>query len=186
MAQAQAPAGAPKEGSQVAAHAPHQPGFPPFQANTFGGQLLWFAIAFGLLYYFMSKVALPKIGAVLEDRRSRIARDLEEAQAMRQRSEEAEAAYQLSLTEARDRSKGIAQEMRDKLTAESDVRRRALEAELAEKIAASEATIRSRTTAAMSNVRGIAADAATAIVERVTGRAPDRAVVDAALDRTLR
>lgn len=186
MAQAQAPAGAPREGSQVAANAPHQPGFPPFQANTFAGQLLWFAIAFGLLYYVMSKVALPKIGAVLEDRRARIARDLEEAQALRQRSEEAEAAYERSLTEARDRAKGIAQEMRDRLAQESDAKRRALETELAERLAASEATIRSRTADAMSNVRGIATDAAAAIVERLTGRAPDRAAVEAALDRTLR
>lgn len=186
MAQAQAPAGAPVAGTQVSETAPHQPGFPPFAADTFAGQLLWFAIAFGLLYYLMSKIALPRIGAVLDDRRDRIGRDLDEAQALRTQSQEAEAAFQLSLAEARERSKGIAQETRDRLAAETDTSRKALEADLAGKIAAAEATIRSRTEDAMSNVRAIAGEAASAIVERLTGRAPDQAAVEAALDRSVR
>lgn len=164
----------------------HQAGFPPFQPGSFPGQLLWFAIAFGLLYYVMSKIALPKVGAVLENRRQHIARDLDEAQALRTQSEEAEASYQASLAAARDRSKGIATEMRGRLTAESDAKRKTLEAELAAKLADAEATIRSRTEDAMSNVRAVAAEAAAAIVERLTGRAPDPAALDAALDHTVR
>lgn len=165
--------------------AAHKASFPPFEAHTFGPQLLWFAIAFGLLYYLMSRIALPKVGAILHDRQQRIAQDLDEAQTLRTQSQEAEAAFQLSLSEARDRSKGIAQEMRDRLAAETDTKRKALEADLAEKVAAAEATIRSRTDDAMSNVRAIAAEAAAAIVERLIGRVPPRASVDAALDRTL-
>jgi F-type H+-transporting ATPase subunit b len=77
----------------------------------------------------------------------------------------------------------IAQEAREALMAESDVKRKTLEAELAGRIADAEATISARTAEAMASVRGIAADAATAIVERLTGKAPERAVVEAALDR---
>lgn len=165
--------------------AAHKAAFPPFESHSFGPQLIWFAIAFGLLYYLMSKVALPKVGAILQDRQQRIANDLGEAQALRTQSEEAEAAFQRSLAEARDRSKGIAQETRDKLSAETDETRKALEADLAGKVAAAEATIRSRTEDAMSNVRSIASGAATAIVERLIGRTPPQASVDAALDRTL-
>lgn len=161
----------------------HKAAFPPFQADTFAGQLLWFAISFGLLYWLMSKVALPKIGAVLHDRSQRIAADLAEADGMRSRAEEAAAAYEAALAQARDKAKGIAQEMRDKLTAESDAQRKSLEAELATKLAEAEATIGARTKEAMSSVRGIAADAAGSIVERLTGRAPDQAAIEAALDR---
>ena len=166
--------------------AAHKAAFPPFQANTFPGQLLWFAIAFGLLYYVMSKIALPKIGAILENRRQRIAADLDEAHAMRTQSQEAETSYQAALSAARERSKQISDETRAKLNQESDSKRRTLEAELSEKLAAAEATIRSRTEFAMSNVRGVASDAANAIVERLTGKAPDPGALDAALDRTVR
>ena len=58
-----------------------------------------------------------------------------------------------------------------------------LEAELADRIAHSEEAISATTAQAMASVRGIAADTATAIVERLTGEAPARETVEAALDR---
>ncbi len=159
--------------------------FPPFQTETFASQLLWFAISFGLLYYLMAKVALPRVGAILEERSNRIAKNLEEAQRLKEESEAAAAAYEKSLNEARAKAKAIAQETRDALLAESEAKRKALEAELAQKIAASEAAISARTAEAMASVRGIAADAAAAIVERLTGQSPERAAVEAALNRAL-
>ena len=164
--------------------AEHAGAFPPFETSTFLSQLIWLAIAFGLLYYLMSKVALPRVEGALNRRADRIGRDLDEAHAMRRRSEEAGAAYELALSQARERATGIAQQMRDSLSAESDARRKALEAELAAKMTTAEDTIRTRTADAMSNVRGIASELATSIVERLTGRAPDSAKIQAALDRT--
>lgn len=165
--------------------AAHKAAFPPFQAESFAPQLLWFAIAFGALYYLMSKLALPRVADALHARSRRIGSDLEEAQRFRQRSEEAGAAYEQALAQARDKAKGIAQATREALSTESEVRRKALEAELAEKLAGAEATIRSRTDAAMANVRDIASDAASAIIERLTGRPPDGAKIRSALDRSL-
>lgn len=160
--------------------------FPPFASETFASQLVWLALTFGLLYILMSRVALPRVAKVLHDRSVRIAADLQEAQAFKTQSEAAGAAYEKSLTEAGNKAKAIAQETRTTLAAEADVKRKALEATLATRIAESEATIRSRTAEAMGNVRGIAAEAAGAIVERLTGRAPDSAAIHAALDRTLK
>lgn len=159
--------------------------FPPFASETFASQLLWFAITFGLLYWLMAKVALPRVGEIIENRTNRIADDLAEAERLRAESEAAGQAYERSLAEARAKAKAIAQETRDALTAEADAKRKALEAELAAKIAESEATISARTAQAMASVREIAADTAIAIVERLTGRAPERTAVEAALDRTV-
>ena len=58
----------------------HGRGFPPFDATTFASQLFWFALTFILLYLLMSRVALPRIGTILEDRRKRVESDLAEAQ----------------------------------------------------------------------------------------------------------
>lgn len=164
--------------------AEHAGAFPPFEASTFLSQLIWLAIAFGLLFYLMSKVALPRVAGAIHARAERISRDLDEAHALRQRSEEAGAAYERALADAQDRAKGIAQQTRDTLGAESDARRKALEAELGAKMIDAEATIRARTDEAMSNVRGIASELASSIIERLTGRVPDGAKIQAALDRT--
>jgi F-type H+-transporting ATPase subunit b len=165
--------------------AEHKGAFPPFEPATFASQILWLAITFGLLYYLMSKVALPRVATLLERRSERISRDLADAEAMRSQSQAAGAAYEASLAEAHAKAKAIAQETRAALSAEADARRKALEAELARKIAESEATIRTRTEEAMASVRGIAADTASAIVERLTGRAPDAGTIATATNRTL-
>jgi F-type H+-transporting ATPase subunit b len=159
--------------------------FPPFASETYASQLIWFSIAFGLLYYVMSRIALPRVAAVMENRSQRIASDLSEAERLRVESEAAGAAYEKSLEDARTKAKAIAQEMREGLTAESEAQRKRLEAELHERLAVAETTIAARTQEAMASVRGIAADTAAAIVERLTGQAPDRRAVEAALDRTL-
>ena len=159
-------------------------GFPPFETQTYGGQLLWLAITFGLLYLLLSRLVLPRLTGIIEGRRETIARDLDDAAAMKTRAEEAGSAYDKALGEARARAQALAQETRNQLTAESDTKRKALEADLASRLAEAEASIAATKSQAMSNVRGIARDTASAIVERLTGRAPSPQTVEAALDQT--
>ena len=64
--------------------------FPPFDAGTFPSQLVWFAIAFGFLYWYLAKRGLPQLGAVIEGRKARIAGDLDEATAMQQKADAAD------------------------------------------------------------------------------------------------
>jgi F-type H+-transporting ATPase subunit b len=172
--------------TQAAPEGAHAGGFPPFESHTFASQLIWFAITFGLLYLLMSRVALPKVAAIIESRSSRLASDLDEAQRLKSRSEAAGEAYAKSLAEARAKAKDIARDTRSALNAETETRRKALEAELHAKLEVSEAALRTRTAEAMGNVRSIAADTAAAIVERLTGRTPDRAALEAALDQPPR
>ena len=157
-------------------------GFPPFATETFGGQLLWLAITFVVLYTLMSKLVLPRLTGIIENRRAMIAKDLDDAAAMKTRAEEAGTAYDKALAEAKGRAQTLAQETRAKLSAESDAQRKALEADLNARLAESEATITARKAEAMGHVRGIARDTASAIIERLTGRTPAPQSVEAALD----
>ncbi len=160
--------------------------FPPFQKETFASQLLWFAVFFVLLYLIVSRVAVPRVGGILEARRARIAADLAEAERLHEESEAALAAYEKALAEARARAQAIGAETTAKLAAESERQRKVLETQLNTQLAAAEQTVAATKTAAMANVRGIAADAAVAIVERLIGTAPSPQAVDAALDASLK
>ncbi len=156
--------------------------FPPFDTSTFPSQLLWFAISFGALYYYMSKRFLPQVGAVIEARKARIAKDLDEATAMQQKADAAAAAHEKALADARAKAQALAQATRDQLAAEADARRKALEDELSAKLAAAEAQIATTRAQAMSSVADIARDATAAIVERLIGRAPDPGAVASAVE----
>ena len=93
-------------------------GFPPFQSHTFASQLVWLAIAFVLLYVLMARLALPRVGAIIESRQKRIADDLAEAARLKSESDAAVAAYEKALADARTRAQAIANETRERQAAD--------------------------------------------------------------------
>ena len=164
-----------------------KPPFPPFNKDTFASQLVWLALTFVLLYLLMSRVALPRVGGIIAARSTQVAADLAEAQKLKDETDGAIAAYEKTLADARANAQALAAQTRDKLMAAADQRRKQLEGKLNEKLAEAEKTIVATKTAAMSNVRAIATEAAAAIVQRLIGTAPDdRAVADAVTDALKR
>src|SRR4029079_108271 len=161
-------------------------GFPPFQSQTFASQLVWLAIAFVLLYVLMAKLALPRVGAIIESRQKRIEDDLADASRLKGESDAAVAAYEKALADARNRAQVIATETRERQAGEAEARRKTLESELNTKLAEAEKTIAATKQAAMGNVRSIAEDATRAIVERLIGKAPNEKSVAAAVADALK
>jgi F-type H+-transporting ATPase subunit b len=155
--------------------------FPPFQSQHFPSQLLWLALTFLLLYVLMSRIALPRIGAILAERNKRVAEDLAAAQRFKEQSDAADAAYQKSLADARSRAQAIANATRERQAAEAEAINKRLEAELHEKLAAAERAIEATRAAAMQNVGSIATEVAAAIVERLIGTPPAEREVAAAI-----
>ena len=111
---------------------------------------------------------------------------LAEANRLKEQSDAALKSYEKSLADARGRAQALANETRDKLGAEAEARRKALEGQLNLKLTEAEKTIATTKTAAMTNVRGIAVDTATAIVERLIGSAPSGSAVEAAVADALK
>ena len=143
-------------------------------------------IAFVALYLIVSRFALPRVGSLLDARQDAIDGDLAEAQKLKDASDSALKAYEGELAAARSRAQAIGNESRDKANAQAEAERKALEEQLAAKLAEAEKTIASTRATAMSNVRGIAADAAVAIVQRLTGVVPDGTTVNRAVDASLK
>ncbi len=164
----------------------HKAPFPPFQKDTFASQLVSLLIAFALLYLIVSRLALPRVGKTIDDRQNAIEGDLAAAQSLKDQSDNALKAYESELAGARSRAQAIGAETRDKLNAASEAQRKTLEDQLSVKLADAEKTIASTREAAMSNVRGIAAEAAAAIVQRLTGMLPESKAVDSAVDASLK
>jgi F-type H+-transporting ATPase subunit b len=181
MAQPQTPAPQATQ-TEVGHNGGDHTAFPPFETSTFPGQLLWLAISFGVLYYFMAKTALPAIGATIKLRKDRIAKDIDDATAMQQKADAAAAAHEKALADARARAHSLAQAARDQLAAEADAKRKAVEEELAAKFAAAERQIAATREQAMANVGAIAREATGAIVERLIGRPAKPETIAAAVD----
>lgn len=164
----------------------HKGTFPPFDSHTFASQLVWLVITFVCLYVVLAKVALPRVGGIIAERQKRIDDDLAQANSFKTQSDSAIAAYEKALANARNRAQSIANDMREKQTAEAESVRKKIEDQFNVKLADAEKTIAATKQAAMANVRGIATDAAKAIVERLTGKAPADTAIDAAITDVLK
>lgn len=147
----------------------HQGAFPPMDTATFPSQIFWLVIFFGLLYLLMSRLALPKMAAVLAHRHKTIEGDLAKATALKNETEAAVQAYEKALADARARAQGIAAETRAKMTAEMDAERGALEKKIAAKTADAESKIATAKSQAMKDVGEVAAETAAEIVSELTG-----------------
>jgi F-type H+-transporting ATPase subunit b len=155
--------------------------FPPFESEHFPSQLVWLVISFVLLYVLMSRIALPRIGGIMAARSKVISDDLAAAEQLKERSNAAQAAYEKALADARSRAQALAGATREQQAREAEDMHKRLEAQLHERIAAAEQSIAKSRDGAMGNVRSIAAEAASAIVERLIGQRPRDEEIAAAL-----
>jgi F-type H+-transporting ATPase subunit b len=144
-------------------------GMPQLDPNSFMPQLVWLAITFVILYLLMSRVALPRISEVLEERQNRVAHDLQEAERLKIEAEKASSDYEKALTLARAEAQSISAETRERLGIESTSRRAEEDAQLNEQIRQAEAEIAAARNAALGNVRQVAAEAAGDVVQRLIG-----------------
>ena len=157
-----------KAGTLVPAPGPKKV-FPPLDTSTFASQFFWLAITFALLYYLLSRVALPRIGEVIEERRDRIQRDLDEAARLKDETAKALASYEQAMSDARGKAQAIAGDARSRITAEVDKERGRVETQIASKIADTERRIVATKTAALERVNEIVTDTAGAIVNKLVG-----------------
>ena len=125
MAEGQGKSKAAEHGStaHTAADGGHKAAFPPFESNTFASQLVSFAIAFGLLYLIVSRLALPRVGGVLASRQQVIDTDLNEAARLKADSDAALKAYETELANARAKAQAMAAEVRERLNAQQEAAR---------------------------------------------------------------
>jgi F-type H+-transporting ATPase subunit b len=172
------------EGTAVPGEAEHGK-FPPFDSSTYPSQILWLVICFGLFFMFLRRVVVPRIGNILNVRSTRIEQDLAEAAKLKGEADAAAAAFEQELAEARLKSNAIGQQARDAAKAEAEAKRKQLEGALEKKLAEAEARIAEVKTSALKEVGTIAESTASAILERLVGKA-DKAAVAAAVKAAWR
>lgn len=175
------PAGGETHAGTEVGHGGAETAFPPFETSSYPSQLLWLAITFGLFYLFLKRVAVPRLGGIIEVRRDRVAQDLDQAARLKQDADAAIAAYEQGLAEARQKANAIGQQARDGAKAEAEAARKKVEAGLESKLAEAEAHISSIKASAMRDVGEIAEETTGAIVEALVGGGVAKADVAAAV-----
>lgn len=156
-------------------------GLPQLDPTWFPSQIFWLAVTFGVLYWLMSTRILPALGGAIEERRDRIADDLDQASEFRRQAEDAEAAYNRALADARAKAQAIAADTRAEVDADIATMQGETDAALEGELEAAEARIAEMKAEASTKVREAASETARAIVEALIDEAPTKDAVDRAL-----
>ncbi len=160
--------------------------FPPFdQIDTFPSQIFWLAITFGLLYFVMAYVFLPKVRKSLEDRDTAITGSIDEAASLSREADESVAAFEADIAKARAAARDTASKAKAEADAKIAEQTAKVEADLAAKLEKAETEIAEVRAKAMAGVADVAGDAASAIVEKLTGSAADPAAVKSAVANVM-
>ncbi|WP_293577059.1 F0F1 ATP synthase subunit B' [Phaeobacter sp.] len=158
-------------------------GMPQLDFSTYANQVFWLVVTLVVIYFILSRIALPRIAAVLAERQGTITNDLAAAEDLKSKAIEAEAAYNQALADARVEAQRIAAEARAEIQADLDDAIAKADAQIAAKAAESEATIAEIKAGAMESIEAVAVETATEIVSAFGGKSDDKAIADAVAER---
>lgn len=144
-------------------------GLPQLDPTTFASQIFWLAVTFIVLYLLMSRVALPRVRDVLEERERRITDDLEKAQRLKDESEAVLAEYEKALADARANAQAMFAQAAEQANAEAAKRQQDMAQKLAKQLETAESRVQAAKAAALDNIRQVAIEVARDAAARLTG-----------------
>ena len=158
---------------------------PQLDMSTWPPQLFWLSVTFLVLYFVISRVAIPRTGGVIALRKSTIDGDLASAQKLKVETENAVKAYEAALADAKAKANAIATENRNALNTEIEAERAKLDAAVGAKIATAEKKVMASRDKALQDVSDMAADIAAQIVQQLTGAKVTKVAASAAVSKTV-
>ncbi|WP_333684154.1 F0F1 ATP synthase subunit B' [Pontibaca methylaminivorans] len=160
------------------------PGLPQLNFEHFGNQIFWLLVTLVVIYLILSRVALPRIAAILAERQGTITHDLAYAEELKTKARAAEDAYEKALADARAEAQEIVGQARAEIQADVDEAMKRADAEIAARTAESEKAIAEIRAGAMESVREVAGETAAALVTALGGKS-DEGAIRAAVDRRV-
>ncbi|AXJ95804.1 MULTISPECIES: ATPase [unclassified Sphingomonas] len=136
---------------------------------TYASQIFWLLVTFGILYFGIGKLMVPKVIATVDAREAQIAGDLAAAEQARLSADKVEAAWRAEMDSARAAAQAetTAAKARAAKAAESQIH--AVDAELAERLAHHDLAVGNAKAQAMLNLQSVAAEVAQDLVGKVAG-----------------
>jgi F-type H+-transporting ATPase subunit b len=174
-------AGAVITASSAALAASGEPGLPQLKISTWPSQIFWLLVIFGVGYIFMARVVTPRIGSVLEERRTRLDDDLSRARDASAEAAQTRADYEASLDVARAEAADFARQAAVEASAKAEQAEAKAAKKMATKTAAAETKLATARAEAEGNLMVVAAEAAIDTAAQLAGVKATKAQADKAV-----
>ena len=144
-------------------------GMPQLNPEFWISQIFWLTLTFGILYFVLSKIILPKISANLELRKSQIQENIEAADKQRNESEKKLKEYDEIILKTKIDANNIFKNARDKAIKDINLKREALDNQIDEEIKKAEKEINNLKKDAPEKINKIAIETSSIILKKVIG-----------------
>ncbi len=154
-------------------------GMPQLCSEWMGNQIFWLVVTLVVIFFILSRIALPRIAAVLAERQGAITNDLATAEDLKAKAVEAEEAYNKALADARVEAQNIIAATKAEIKAELDEATAKADAEIAAKAAEGEKVIAEIRANALESIKEVAKDTTKELVAAMGVKADARSVTAA-------
>jgi F-type H+-transporting ATPase subunit b len=158
-------------------------GMPQLCADWIPNQIFWLLVTLVVIFFVLSRIALPRIASVLAERSGTITNDIAAAEELKLKAQEAEATYNQALADARSEAAKIVAAAKAEIQSELDAELAKADTQISAKTAESEAAIVEIRAGAVKSVTEVAKDTAGDIVAALGGKADAKTVTAAVTAR---
>jgi F-type H+-transporting ATPase subunit b len=142
-------------------------GMPQLDPSSFASQIFWLAVTFIAFFLIVWRVAIPKIGRVIEERHDRIEGSLEKARELREEAEAVLAEYEAAAAEGRAKAQQVVREAAADATAKAAAEHETLGKALAKQVGEAEGRISAAKDDALTHIQEVAAELAQTVSEKL-------------------
>jgi F-type H+-transporting ATPase subunit b len=160
-------------------------GMPQLCGEWMSNQIFWLVITLLIIFFVLSRIALPRIATILTERHGTITNDIAAAEDLKAKAAAAEEAYQQALIDARAEAARIVEATKAEIKADLDAAMATADAEITDRAKASEAVIADIRSNAMASVEEVAKATANELVAVLGGKTDEKAI-DKAVDAHLK
>ena len=138
-------------------------------ALVYQSQWLWLVVTLLAIFFLVGRGIVPRVEATVDARDAKIAADLAEAERLRGAAEAEEEAWRKKMNEAHAEAVTAAAQAKAASTHDAEVRVKAADAEIAKKLDVAAVALATARSSALTEIEGVAAEAARDIVAKLTG-----------------
>ncbi|MBO6490388.1 MAG: F0F1 ATP synthase subunit B [Pelagibacteraceae bacterium] len=157
-------------------------GMPQLNPDYWISQIFWVMLIFGTLYVILWKAILPKINENLENRKSQILTDLDEAQELKNQSEKKISEYNMILSKAKQDAKKILDETRKKINLDIENKNNQFNLEIDKEIENAEKEIKTLKLSSIKDINKISIETSSEIVRKMVGTEVNASSVSAIVE----
>ena len=157
-------------------------GMPQLNPEFWISQIFWLTLTFGILYFVLSKLILPKISANLELRKSQIQENIEAAEKQRENSESKLKEYDDIVIKSKLEAKNIFKDAREKTIKDINSKKEVLDKQIDEEIKKAEQEIDLLKKSAPEKINKIAIETSSELVKKLIGAEVNNSSISAIVD----